>query len=110
MNSDYLIVITTTDTKADADKLADVIVGKRLAACAQVEGPIESTYWWQEKLEKGQEWKCSFKTSAAFYHDLETELIDHHPYETPEILAIPIASGSNDYLVWMESELGKTET
>ncbi len=110
MDSDYLIVFTTTDNAEDANKLAEALVKKRLAACAQVEGPITSTYWWQEKIEQGREWKCSLKTSTALYNDLETELKRIHPYDTPEILAIPIIRGSRDYFTWMNEELKGNET
>lgn len=110
MKMDYLIVVTTTETKKDADDLAEALVKKRLAACAQVEGPITSTYWWQGKIEHGEEWKCSLKTSTAAYPDLETALKKIHPYDTPEILAIPILFGSRDYLEWMDAELGGAES
>jgi periplasmic divalent cation tolerance protein len=105
MESNYLLVVTTTDSRRDADILAQALVDKRLAACAQVEGPITSTYWWQGQLENGEEWKCSFKTSAALYKELETELTRIHPYDTPEILALPIIHGSRDYLSWMDDQL-----
>ena len=105
MESNYLLVVTTTDSRRDADILAQALVEKRLAACAQVEGPITSTYWWQGKLENGEEWKCSFKTTAALYTELETELSQIHPYDTPEILAFPIIHGSREYLSWMDEQL-----
>jgi len=110
MESNYLLVVTTTDNRSDADSLARVLVEKRLAACAQVEGPITSTYWWQGKLENGEEWKCSFKTVAKLYANLEAELIRIHPYDTPEILAFPIAHGSRDYLSWMDEQLLQTDS
>lgn len=110
MDSNYLLVITTTDNQNDADKLARVLVEKRLAACAQVEGPITSTYWWQDKLETSEEWKCSFKTSAALYLNLEKELIHIHPYDIPEILAFPIVHGSRDYLSWLNDQLQQTDS
>lgn len=106
MNSDYLIVVTTTDNADDASKLAKALVEKRLVACAQVEGPVTSTYWWQGVVEHGEEWKCSLKTSAARYSELEAELTRLHPYDTPEIIATPITAGSRDYLAWMDEELG----
>ncbi len=105
MDSNYLLVVTTTDNRRDADILAQALVEKRLAACAQIEGPITSTYWWQGKLENGEEWKCSFKTSVAHYTELETELTQIHPYDTPEILVFPIINGSKEYLSWMDEQL-----
>lgn len=105
MTPEYLIVITTTDTAEDASRLATEMVEKRLAACAQVEGPIISTYWWQGKIEQGREWKCSLKTSTAVYPKLKAALKQVHPYDTPEIIAVPITAGSRDYLDWMDAEL-----
>jgi periplasmic divalent cation tolerance protein len=110
LESNYLLIVTTTDNRHDADNLARAMVEKRLAACAQVEGPITSTYWWQGTLENAEEWKCSFKSSAALYADLETALARIHPYETPEILAFPIVHGSRDYLSWMDDQLQQPDS
>ncbi len=110
MESNYLLVVTTTDSQRNADKLALALVEKRMAACAQVEGPMTSTYWWQGKIENGEEWKCSFKTSAALYEDLEAELTRIHPYDTPEILAFPIVHGSREYLSWMHNNLQQSDS
>ncbi|MFH2133180.1 MAG: divalent-cation tolerance protein CutA [bacterium] len=110
MDSGYLVVYTTTANRPDADRLASALIEKRLAACAQVEGPITSTYWWQGRLEKGEEWKCSFKTSAACYQELEAELTRIHPYETPEILAVAFTQGSRDYFNWMDAQLRQPES
>jgi len=101
----YLIVFTTTGTAEDAHRLASEMVQRRLAACAQVEGPLVSTYWWLGKIEQGSEWKCSLKTSSDHYPALEKALKQLHPYDTPEILAIPVADGSRNYFDWMDAEL-----
>ncbi len=103
-NRNYL-VITTSSNKEEVQKLAETMVQKRLAACAQVEGPITSTYWWKGKVEKDEEWKCSFKTSEALYPELERLLKHEHSYDVPEIIAIPIVEGNNDYLSWLAKEL-----
>ena len=105
MEQDYLLVVTTTEQQQEAEQLAAIIVGKRLSACAQVEGPITSTYWWEGKVESAIEWKCSFKTSTKVYKALEEAIKKHHTYDTPEILAFPIADGSEEYLKWLEAEL-----
>ncbi len=105
METDYLLVITTTASKEDAEKMAALMVSKRLAACVQVEGPLTSVYWWKGKAEKDQEWKCSFKTSKSKYSQLEQVIKDNHSYDTPEIVALPIVAGSPDYLDWMKTEL-----
>ncbi len=105
METDYLLVITTTTSREDAEKIAALMVKERLAACAQIEGPLISTYWWKGKAEKDQEWKCSFKTSKSKYSRLEQAIKDVHSYDTPEIIVLPILAGSSDYLDWMKAEL-----
>jgi len=98
----YIQVTTTTESKADAQEIADAVVKKRLAACAQVIGPITSTYWWQGKIETAEEWLCAIKSKAALYEELEQTIRAIHPYEELEIIATPIVKGSNGYLAWLD--------
>jgi len=101
----YIQVLTTTATKADAQAIATAVVGKRLAACAQVIGPIISTYWWQGQIEMAEEWLCVMKSRQDLYEELERVIRQVHPYDVPEILAVPVVLGSQDYLEWMDREL-----
>ena len=105
--SEYIQVTTATATRMDAVRIADVLVGKRLAACVQVVGPIISIYWWKGKIEKAEEWLCLLKTDKELYADIETVIREAHPYDVPEILAVPVIEGSKAYLSWMSSELKK---
>jgi len=98
-------VVTTTETREDAEKIAKDLVEKRLAACAQIVGPIVSTYWWKENVETAEEWQCLLKSKKSLYDDVEKAIKMIHPYETPEIIALPIVSGSDDYLEWLNAEL-----
>jgi periplasmic divalent cation tolerance protein len=98
----YVQVITTAETQADAQTIASVVVEKRLAACAQVIGPITSTYWWQGKVETAKEWLCTIKSKAALYEELERAIQAIHSYEEPEIIATPIIKGSKSYLAWLD--------
>jgi len=100
-------VITTAITRADAQAIASAVVARRLAACAQVIGPITSTYWWQGQIETADEWLCIMKSRQDLYEALEKAIRQAHPYDVPEILAIPIAQGSQDYLEWMDRELAQ---
>jgi periplasmic divalent cation tolerance protein len=100
-------VITTTETKADAQAIARALVEKRLAGCVQIIGPITSTYWWQGEIETAEEWLCVIKTRVDLYEQLEAAIKKVHPYDVPEILAVPVVAGSEDYLAWLDSELGK---
>lgn len=103
--SNHIQVLTTTETKADAQTIANALVEKRLAACVQIIGPITSTYRWQEKVETAEEWLCIIKSRQDLYQALEKAILEAHPYDVPEILAIPVATGSKDYLKWLDGEL-----
>ncbi len=100
----YLQVQTTTDSRAEAMELARDAVQARLAACAQVAGPVMSTYWWDDDLERAEEWLLLLKLPAARYQELADFLSQRHSYDEPEIVATPIVRGSAAYLSWMEEE------
>ena len=102
---EYIQVFTTTEEKNDAEKMAKVLVEKRLAACVQVIGPIISTYQWKGNLEIAQEWLCLIKTRRDLYDEVEAAIKEMHPYETPEIIAVPFVAASREYLEWLRSEL-----
>lgn len=101
---EYVQAITTTDTETSASALARSAVEARLAACAQVIGPITSTYRWQGAIETAQEWQVVLKTTAASYPDLEAHLRAEHGYDVPEIVMVPIAAGNPAYLAWITAE------
>jgi periplasmic divalent cation tolerance protein len=101
---EYIQVFTTVQKREDADRIASVVVRKRVAACAQILGPIHSTYWWKGKVEEAGEWLCVMKTRKDLFSDLEKEIGSIHPYEVPEIIALPIVAGSKSYLQWIDDE------
>jgi periplasmic divalent cation tolerance protein len=103
--TEYIQLFTTTEKKDDAQIISKEVVEKRLAACAQVIGPIKSTYWWKEKIEQTEEWLCIMKSRGDLYEELEKAIKSIHPYEVPEIVAVPIVSGSQSYLEWLEQEV-----
>jgi periplasmic divalent cation tolerance protein len=100
----FLQVQTTTDSRAEAVELGRSAVRARLAACAQVAGPVVSTYWWEGDLERAEEWLLLFKLPAARYQELADFLAQRHSYDEPEIVATPIVAGSAGYLSWLEEE------
>ena len=100
-----IMVVTTTAPEEVAQNLAKLIVEARLAACVQVVGPVQSIYRWQGKIESSAEWQCLCKTTIACYEPLEQWLLQHHPYQTPEILAFPVVQGSVAYLNWLTEEV-----
>jgi periplasmic divalent cation tolerance protein len=103
--TEFIQVFTTTEKIGDAEIISKEVVEKRLAACAQVIGPIKSTYWWKEKVEQTEEWLCIMKSKRDLYAELEKAIKGIHPYEVPEIVAVPIVSGSQSYLEWLEQEV-----
>ncbi|HSR22750.1 MAG TPA: divalent-cation tolerance protein CutA [Candidatus Eisenbacteria bacterium] len=102
---DCVQVVTTTETREEADRLTRSAVERRLAACAQVIGPLSSTYWWNGAIETASEWQCLLKTTAARLEELRAHLESEHSYQTPEIIATPIVDGSAAYLDWIEREV-----
>jgi periplasmic divalent cation tolerance protein len=103
-SSQYLQVQTTTDSRAEAMELARTAVAARLAACAQVAGPIASTYWWGDDIERAEEWLLMLKLPASGYQALAEFLAEEHSYDEPEIVATPIVAGSDSYLSWIAEE------
>jgi len=106
----YIQVVTTTSTKAEAQRIAEVLLERRLSACVQILGPMESTYWWEGKRERAEEWLCLIKTKDDLYPQVEETIREVHPYEVPEIIALPITAGYRGYLRWMEGELKGGQT
>ncbi|MGH3679602.1 MAG: divalent-cation tolerance protein CutA [Natronosporangium sp.] len=101
----YCQVVTTTDSREAADELARTAVEARLAACAQVVGPISSSYWWDGAVTSDQEWQVVLKTTAAAYPELERHLREAHSYDVPEILCLPVTAGNPAYLDWLATEV-----
>ncbi|MCL0067643.1 divalent-cation tolerance protein CutA [Peptococcaceae bacterium] len=106
MMEEYIQVFTTTEKEEDAKKIAKTIVEERLAACVQILGPITSTYWWEESIETSKEWLLFIKSKKSMYEELEKAIKSIHPYQVPEIIAVPVTAGSKDYLGWLKKELG----
>ncbi len=104
---EYIQVITTTHTKESAEEIANTLVENRHAACVQIVGPITSIYWWKEKIERTTEWVCIAKTRRDLYSGVESTIHQIHPYEIPEILAVPIVEGSQNYFSWIDRILGE---
>ena len=96
-----IIVLTTTETPLQAEQLAQLLVASELAACVQILPPMTSIYRWQGKVERATESLLLIKTLREKYSALETAIQTHHPYQTPEIIALPVEAGSAAYLSWM---------
>nr|BAL53195.1 CutA1 divalent ion tolerance protein [uncultured Chloroflexota bacterium] len=96
-----LAVITTTATLEEAQRLAQVLVERRLAACAQI-SPIESYYLWKGQVEHAREYRLLLKTTEARYPEVEQVIRELHSYELPAIFALPVAQAFSEYVRWVE--------
>jgi len=106
MDYKYIVVFITVDSEQTAQKITDVLLTERKAACVNITPNVESHYWWQGKKESAQELLLIVKTQAELLDELVALVKKHHPYSVPEIIALPIIDGNEDYLKWVEEETG----
>lgn len=99
-----LVVFTNLPDRAAAEKLAETLVEQRVAACVNILGPCRSVYRWNGGLQKDDEHLMLIKTSRERYATLEAAIRAAHPYELPEIVAVPIERGLPAYLDWVAAE------
>ena len=102
-----IVVLTNLPDRATAGKLARALVEGRLAACVNVGAAVESIYHWHGQIETAAEVPLAAKTRAVLFSQVEAEIRRFHPYELPEIIAVPITHASAAYLDWI---LGETRT
>ena len=95
----------TAASVEEATKIADTLVESKLAACVQVLPEMHSIYLWKGEVERAREVLVIAKTTMAKFEGLQSQLRAIHSYETPEIIALPIVAGSEDYLKWLTSSL-----
>lgn len=105
MLPELIQVFTTVAEKNDASTIASLLVERRLAACVQVSGPLDSSYWWNDRIETAREWQLLVKTRGELYTAVESAIREVHPYDEPEILATPVVSVSPGYRAWMLAQL-----
>ena len=99
----HILILTTLPDEQSADALARELVEARLAACVSLGAPVKSMYHWQGATETAQEIPLSVKTRAALFEDVAMAIRARHPYELPEIIAVPISDGLPDYLAWIDA-------
>lgn len=99
-----LLVLSNAPDAATARQLAETLVTERLAACVNLLPPCESIYRWQGRVEQASETPLLIKTTPAAWPALAARLAELHPYEVPEILAVPVTAGFGPYLSWVASE------
>ena len=102
--NDAVIVLTNLPDREAAVKLANELVAKKLAACVNVLSECTSVYRWKGTIENAREVPVLIKTRAARYAEVEATIRGLHPYELPEIVAVPVVRGCDDYLQWLADE------
>jgi periplasmic divalent cation tolerance protein len=104
MPHEFVQLQTTLDDRSLAEELIRGALERRLAACGQLVGPVDSTYWWNGEIEEAEEWLCLFKTTRALADSLISWISERHPYEVPEIVVVPLARVSQAYGEWIRDE------
>lgn len=99
--TDKRIVLSTTGSREEAQKIARALVERRLAACVNIVGPVESVYRWKGSVETSPEFLCIVKTTGAASERVRTAIQELHSYEVAEVVVIPIEGGSEKYLSWI---------
>jgi periplasmic divalent cation tolerance protein len=103
--TDKKIVLSTAGSKEEGQKIAQALVERRLAACVNIVGPIESVYWWQGKVENAAEYLLIVKTTAQQFSAIQACIRELHSYELPECIQIAIEAGSGNYLDWIANSV-----
>ena len=102
---EFIVAMTTTATAADAQRIADALVTRRLAACVQVVGPIRSVYRWQDRVELAEEFRCEIKTVSRHFEAIRQLMGEIHGYDLPELIATPITHISPAYGQWLAEQI-----
>ena len=99
-----ILILTNVPDHALATALAQALIDQRLAACVNIGAPVQSIYHWRARIETGHEVPIVIKTRSALYTHVEDAIRKIHPYDTPEIIAIPVIEGDARYLDWLATE------
>lgn len=105
MNAAYVLVMVTTASREEAEKIARQLLNEKLIACANIIGPLHSFFWWAGKVEKAEEYILIMKSRLDLFERLSEKVKALHSYEVPEIIALPIIKGSKSYLQWLNNSL-----
>ena len=103
--TDNIVILSTCATAEDAERIARALLEERVAACVNVLPGMRSFYRWQGKLEDASEWLLVIKSSRSLFGALRATLEKAHPYDVPEIIALPIIDGAPGYLQWLQDSL-----
>lgn len=102
-----MVVLITTPSIAEADKIAHILLEARKAACINIVPQVHSRFWWQGKIDSADEALLIVKTNASLMEEVITLVKENHSYKVPEVIALPLVAGSEDYLKWLDEELAQ---
>ena len=107
MNTRYVVVLVTAKDKKEAGKIARGLLEAKLIACANIVEGVQSLFWWQGKIDSSKEVLLVLKTKKILFKKVSARVQSLHSYQTPEIIALPIIAGSDDYLGWITSSVAQ---
>lgn len=105
--TDKRVLLSTTSSREEARKIASELVSRRLAACVNIVGPIESIYRWQGQVENAAEFLLMIKTTVEQFASVRDAIVELHSYKVPELIQLPIENGLEDYLSWIGESVGE---
>ena len=103
MRSSHIVVLVTAKDKKEAVKISRGLLEAKLIACANIIDGIQSLFWWQGKIDSSREVLLVLKSKKVLFKKIVAKVRELHSYQTPEIIALPIVNGSDDYLDWVNS-------
>lgn len=103
--TEFIQVYISINDRTKAKEIAETLLNMKLAACVQINGPATSLYRWEGRIVEDEEWLLIVKSSKDLYYELEDQVRQIHVYEVPEILAVSVDKGNEDYLNWLSREL-----
>ena len=103
MKIHYIVVLVTAKDKKEAEKISRGLLRAKLIACANIVKDVQSLFWWQGKIDSSKEVLLVLKTKKVLFKKVAVKVKSLHSYQTPEIIALPIVNGSEDYLDWISS-------
>jgi len=108
VKTEVVLAISTFPDRETAERISQQLIGDQLAACANLLPEVQSIYWWEGKIERAGETMVFFKTTAGQFERFRLRLQELHPYDVPEIVCVPVADGSPEYLRWVVENCGVT--
>jgi periplasmic divalent cation tolerance protein len=103
--NDYAVVLVTAKDSAEAQKIANALLEKKLIACANLISGVQSLFWWEGKIDQAQEVLLVLKTKVSQVSEITKNVKALHSYDVPEVIALPIVAGNEDYLKWIKDSV-----